>query len=169
VIKFVFYPLLRRVILKLDLFSTNIQREELLNRLKRHGKDCSIQWPIQVSGPECVEFGDNVSLASYVHIWGQGGITIGDRVMIASHTAITSLTHDYDQYHMYNTLIKGHVTIEDDVWIGAHAVIVPGVTIGKGAVIGAGSVVTKNVEPFTIVAGIPARELKRRNVNGEIE
>ena len=163
------YPLLRSGINLLDSYLTLFQRERFYQQLKSHGKDCLVQWPIQVSGHDRIVLGDKVTRASYVHMWGEGGISGGNRVMIASHTAITTLTHDYGSSPMNETLIEGSVVIEDDVWIGAHSVIVPGVTIGKGAVIGAGSIVTKNVEAFTIVAGIPARKLKSRNVKGETD
>jgi len=164
-IKQIFYPLLRWTVIQLDSYSSRILVERLLGQLKYHGKECWIQWPIQVTGHDHITLGDNVSIVSYVHMWGEGGISIGNRVMIASHTAIASLTHDTEQYLMNKTVVQGKVTIEDDVWIGAHSVILPGVTLGKGAVIGAGSVVTRNVAPFTVVAGIPARELRRRNVH----
>jgi acetyltransferase-like isoleucine patch superfamily enzyme len=114
-----------------------------------------------------VEIGDDVSIAAYVHMWGEGGITIGNRVMIASHTTITSLTHDYNQANMYKSLIKNRVKIEDDVWIGSHCTILLGISIGKGAVVGAGSVVTKDVEPYSIVFGCPAKHYKFRKINGQ--
>jgi acetyltransferase-like isoleucine patch superfamily enzyme len=60
---------------------------------------------------------------------------------------------------------KASIAIEDDVWIGANAVILPGVTIGRGAVIGAGSVVTKDVAPYTICAGNPARVMRARSLH----
>lgn len=120
--------------------------------------------PINIEGAEYVELGDNVSIAPFVHIWGHGGLKIGNRVMIASHAAITTLTHDYNQESMYTTLIRGRVVIEDDVWIGAQSVIMPGVTVGKGAVVGAGSVVTKDVAPYSIVLGIPAKHYKFRSM-----
>jgi acetyltransferase-like isoleucine patch superfamily enzyme len=125
------------------------------------------QMPIYVSGTETVEIGDDVSIAAYVHMWGEGGITIGNRVMIASHTTITSLTHDYNQANMYKSLIKNRVKIEDDVWIGSHCTILLGISIGKGAVVGAGSVVTKDVEPYSIVFGCPAKHYKFRKINGQ--
>ena len=162
-IKPVVFPLLRRFLPVWDVYATQFRREHFFKQLKACGKNCSVQWPIQVTGRSQVELGDDVSIASYVHMWGEGGIKIGNRVMIASHTAIASLTHDYSQHDMFNTIVKGKVTIDDDVWIGAHTVIVPGVTIGKGAVIGAGSIVTKDVEPFSIVAGSPAKLLKYRD------
>jgi acetyltransferase-like isoleucine patch superfamily enzyme len=82
--------------------------------------------------------------------------------MIASHTIITSLTHDYNVKIYRETLIKKKVKICNNVWIGAGAIILPGITINEGAVIGAGSVVTKDVPANTIVAGVPARILKEK-------
>jgi acetyltransferase-like isoleucine patch superfamily enzyme len=63
---------------------------------------------------------------------------------------------------MYNTIVAKPIVIEDDVWIGTHSVIMPGVTIRKGAVVGAGAVVTKDVDAFSIVIGVPANALKLR-------
>ena len=82
--------------------------------------------------------------------------------MIGSHTAISSVTHDYTQEIMITTIVKKPVVIGDDVWLGTHVLIMPGVTIGKGAVIGAGAVVTMDVPSGVIVAGVPARLVKAR-------
>lgn len=65
-----------------------------------------------------------------------------------------------DQDHKY-----GEIVIEDDVWIGGHVCILPGVRIGKGSVIAANAVVTKSVDPYTVVAGIPAKEINKRDGN----
>ena len=109
-----------------------------------------------------IEIGDDVSIAAYVHIWGEGSVRIGNRVMIGSHSAITSVTHDHSVDPMRDTVVLGSVVIEDDVWVGAHAVILPGVTIRSGAVVGAGSVVTHDVPARAIVAGAPARVARMR-------
>lgn len=77
--------------------------------------------------------------------------------MIGSHVAISSLTHDYQQSNMSETIIAKPVFVDNEVWIGSHAVIMPGITLGKGAVIGAGSVVTKDVPPYAIVYGVPGK------------
>lgn len=87
--------------------------------------------------------------------------------MIASHVSITPLIHDYKQADMQATLVKGQLTIEDDVWIGSHSVIKPGIRIGKGTVVGASSIVTKNVAPGSIVFGVPAKYHKFRCQSGE--
>ena len=141
-------------------------REAKLFRLKKSLKYCgsqlNVQFPVTITGSHMVELGDNVSLAAYVHIWGGGGVKIGSRVMIGTHTSITSLTHDYYKEVMYNTLIRKPVVIGDDVWIGSNCVILPGVTIGQGSVIGAGSVVTKDVQPRTVGFGIPLESKRER-------
>ena len=138
------------------------QSEAIRRKLKSCGRDVTLHTPLVIAGAEHVSLGDNVSVGPFVHMWGQGGIRVGDRVMIGAHTAITTLTHDYTAERMQDTLLERSVSIEDDVWIGGHAVILPGVSIGKGAVIGAGAVATKDVEPYSIVVGVPARPLKSR-------
>lgn len=140
----------------------NAKMSALRKTLSVCGRDVTIQFPITISGPSSVEIGSNVSLAAYVHIWGEGGVRLGDRVMVGAHTAISSLTHDYTAEVMAYTLVMCPVIVENDVWIGSNCVILPGVRIGEGAVIGAGAVVTRNVEAYQIVAGVPAREISRR-------
>ena len=116
--------------------------------------------------PGEVRFGNEVTIAAYVHIWGKGGVTIGNRVMIGTHVSISSLTHDYATEVMFGSLIQKAVKIEDDVWIGSNAVIMPGVVVGCGAVVGAGAVVTRDVPPRAIVVGVPARIIKYRPGKG---
>lgn len=132
-------------------------------RLGRCGWATTVDRYVTILGGPAVQIGDYCAINAYTHIWGHNGVRIGNRVMIASHTAITSLTHDYTRADMrFAPAIGAPVVIEDDVWIGSHAVIMPGVTIGQGAVVGAGAVVRDNVPPFAIVAGIPARIIRYR-------
>jgi acetyltransferase-like isoleucine patch superfamily enzyme len=94
---------------------------------------------------------------------GQGGITIGDRVYTASNVQILAVNHVYDDPKrpiIEQGITAEGITIEDDVWIGAGAIITDGVTIGQGSVIAAGAVVTKDVPPHSVVGGIPAKVLK---------
>ncbi|NUN63516.1 acyltransferase [Pseudanabaena biceps] len=140
----------------------NFRSVYIKKSLKSCGSNVGFQFPLCLNQLENIEIGDDVSFCAYVHVWGLGGVKIGNRVMIGSHSAITSITHDYHSEVMYSTNLTNPVIIGDDVWIGSHAVILPGITIGNGAVIGAGCVVTKNVEPFDIVVGVPSRVLRKR-------
>lgn len=108
-----------------------------------------------------IEIGSNTIINRYTYLDGRVPLKIGNNVNVSHYTLIQTLTHD-PQSPDFAGLAKP-VTIGDHVWIGARALICPGVTIGEGAVIGAGSVVTKDVEPYTIVAGNPARFIRNRN------
>lgn len=132
--------------------------------LKSCGANVHFQLPVCLTHPWMIEIGDDVSFAAYVHVWGGGGVKIGSRVMIGSHTAISSVTHDYNSEVMYGTIIESAIVIGDDVWIGAHATIMPGIHVGTGAVVGAGCVVTKDVPERAIVVGIPARVVRFRPI-----
>src|SRR5262245_59997565 len=70
-------------------------RRDLKSRMKKCGNHVLLGWPVTLHSPEQIELGEHVHLAEYVHIWGSGGVRIGTRVMIGSHTAISSVTHDY--------------------------------------------------------------------------
>lgn len=86
--------------------------------------------------------------------------------MIAAHSCITSVGHRRDLLHvpmMAQGIEVEPVTVEDDVWIGMNCTILPGVTIGRGAIVAAGAVVRSDVAPYTIVGGVPAREIGRRS------
>lgn len=136
-------------------------------RLKRSLKLCGVAFsplhPVIVEHPELVQCGSHVRIAPFTHIWGGGGVTIGSYVMIGSHTAITSETHDPSADVMFESHLVGPVRIENNVWIGAHVSVLPNVTIGEGSVVGAGSVVNKDIPPNAIAVGVPAKVLRYRN------
>ncbi|KWH59684.1 acyltransferase [Burkholderia sp. AU39826] len=123
------------------------------------GRDSSIAMGCFVTGYH-ISIGDNTVINRYTYLDGRVPLTIGNNVNISHYTLIQTLTHD-PQNPDFVCLCKP-VVIEDHVWIGARAIISPGVRIGEGAVVGAGSVVTRDVEPYTIVAGNPARFIKER-------
>jgi acetyltransferase-like isoleucine patch superfamily enzyme len=150
---------------KINEYLIESQHHTLKKNLKYCGERIHFYLPLHISAPNNLEIGEDSTVGTYVHMWCQGGISIGKRVMIGSHVAITSVTHDYSCPDMrFAPAIHKPVIIEDDVWIGAHSVILPGAKIGKGAVIGANSVVTKDVEPCSIVVGSPARLYKFREL-----
>jgi len=91
----------------------------------------------------------------------RGGITIGNNVSLSQEVLVLTADHDPDSSDFAGR--NSPVVIEDYVWIGTRATILPGCVIGKGAVIAAGALVTKSVEPFAIMAGVPAKLIKTRN------
>jgi len=112
-----------------------------------------------------IKVGKNFAVNTGAHLDGRGEIMIGDNVMIGPYAVIVSSHHDYHQAEkpiISLNHILDPVTIQDDVWIGAHVVIRGGVKIGRGAVIGAGAVVTNDVEAYKIVGGVPAKVLGER-------
>lgn len=114
-----------------------------------------------------VVIGKNTQINPFCVIYGgSGGVYIGDNVMIAPHCMIASGIHDYKQKEVpmrfAGNLTKGPIIIKDDVWIGANCTIGDGITIGEGAVVSANSFVNKDVEPYTIVGGVPAKKIGTR-------
>jgi len=125
-----------------------------------------------------------VTLDDYAYICNDGDViyaTIGKFCSIASHVRINPGNHPMERAALHHFTYRSrqfdlgeddpaffdwrrtsHVTIGNDVWVGHGATVMPGVTIGDGAVIGSGAVVTKNVEPFSVVAGVPAKVLRKR-------
>lgn len=118
-----------------------------------------LRMPVVIYAPELLEFGDQVDVGEFTHIRANGGLRIGNRVLIAAHVTITTREHPVE-LPRWSVTSDAPITIEDDVWIGAGAVVLPGVTIGRGAVVAAGAVVTASVEPYTVVAGVPARAIR---------
>lgn len=114
-----------------------------------------------------ITIGDNSSIQAYSVIVGDAkyGITIGSGVRIAPHVVIISSNHVFSDTTkpIYTQGSQGEqIVIEDDVWIGSRVNITAGVHIGTGCVIGAGAVVTKDIPPYSVAVGIPARVIKSR-------
>ncbi len=111
-----------------------------------------------------IEIGDGTSIHLYFHCGAASSVKIGKNVLIAGRVFITDHDHEYGNLDLlYNEsgLNTKPVIIEDEVWIGEGAVILKGVTVGKRSVIGANAVVTKNVPPYTVVGGVPARVIRK--------
>lgn len=106
-----------------------------------------------------IDAGKDVFINSGCHFQDQGGIIIEDGSFIGHNVVLATINHDLDPTNNR----KNHyapITIESHVWIGSNATILPGVTIGEWAVAAAGAVVIKDVLPYTVVGGVPARVLK---------
>ena len=110
--------------------------------------------------PWNLEIGDWSSIGEWALIYNLGKVTIGRRSTISQRAHLCAGTHDYRYSAM--PLLKPPIQIADDTWICADAFVGPGVAIGEGAIVGARAVVTKNVSPWTVVAGNPARVINER-------
>ncbi|MCA9922590.1 MAG: acyltransferase [Anaerolineales bacterium] len=111
-----------------------------------------------------ITIGKDSLVGEYSIIRGQGGVTIGDRVYTSPFTqiiAVNHMFHDVKRPFIEQGITAEGIVIEDDVWLGAGAVITDGVRVGQGAVVAAGAVVTKDVPPYTVVGGVPAKVIKR--------
>ena len=106
-----------------------------------------------------IKIGKRVFINAGCQFQDQGGIEIGDDVLIGPQTIIATLNHDPNP-EKRGGMIPKPVKIGNKVWLGARVTICPGVTIGEGAIVGAGAVVTKNVPAHTVVAGVPAKVIK---------
>ena len=110
-----------------------------------------------------IRVGQDSLISEYTVIRGQGGVTIGDRVYTSPFVQIVAVNHVFDdpaRPFVDQGITAEGITIEDDVWIGSGAIVCDGVRIGKGAVVSAGAVVTRDVPPHTVVAGVPARVMR---------
>ncbi|MCA6463143.1 MAG: acyltransferase [Chitinophagaceae bacterium] len=117
---------------------------------------------------EGLRVGDHSNIGPYCYIGCSGFISIGNNVMISPRVSIYAENHVFDSP---DATIKSQgvkresVVIEDDCWIAANSILLAGVTIGKGSVVAAGSVVTQDVPPYSVVAGVPARIIKNRRTD----
>jgi len=157
---------------------TNISPKALLSS----GEGCKFNNSVYCS--------DNVELGKYVSINGPGTrisarinkIKIGSFTSIASNTILQEYYHNYNRISTYyinkninesknnkDIYSKGSIIIGEDVWIGSNCVILSGVSVGRGSIIGAGSIVTKDVSPYSVVVGNPARKIKKRFSQDTIE
>lgn len=114
---------------------------------------------------EGLEIGDNSNIGPYNYIGCSGKIIIGNNVMLAPRVSIYAENHVFDNPVILirdQGVLKQTVIIQDDCWIAANSIILAGVTIGKGSVVAAGSVVNSDIPPYSVFAGVPARFIKSR-------
>lgn len=112
-----------------------------------------------------IVIGAHSGVGMFNYLDGGGGLTIGSHVRIGQHVCIYSANHCFDDPECLidrQGLEYKATFIEDDVWIGAHSVILAGVRVGSGSVIAAGAIVTRDVPARSVVAGVPARVMKKR-------
>jgi acetyltransferase-like isoleucine patch superfamily enzyme len=117
----------------------------------------------EIRSPWKLEIGESTIIGHNALLDARKQLTIGSNVNISNEVMIWTLHHDYNDPGFANA--GAPVIIEDYVWLCSRAIILPGVTIGKGAVVAAGAVVTRNVPPFVVVGGVPAKQIAVRNQN----
>lgn len=129
------------------------------------GRNSRIKKYVVIHNPSKLSIGEGTVIGEFVHIWAGGGLKIGNNVLIAAHTLITTDSHDLQAVacsRLYSqTSVSKPIIIGDNVWIGGNCVILPGVSIGDNSVIGAGSVVTRNVPTNQVWIGNPAHLYKK--------
>jgi len=168
--------------------STMYKSDEFMARFKYVGKDVQVFEHALILKPEMIELDDGVRIDDYSRVEGGRGLKIGKYVHICSLASIYGggsaeigdyccITHGGRLLTGTNLstgvmssaapaelqdVIRGHIVMEPNSFVGANAVVMPGVVLGEGAVVGAGAVVTKNVAPWEIVAGVPAQTINVR-------
>ncbi len=168
------------IVTKLIVSDARLFRLPVEIRGKRHidfgknlslGKGCKIEAYPYVNQGIIITFGKNVGINDYSHITGVNRITIGDNVLMAGKIYISDSNHgsysgdendsDPESIIRFRPVSGKPITIEENVWLGEFVSVLSGVTIGKCSIIGAHSVVTKDIPPYTIAIGIPAMPIKR--------
>ena len=140
--------------------------KELFAEIK---EPCTIYPGFHCDNGKHIWIGSHVFINYNVSIMDRGMVTIGDHVLLAPNVVITTSNHPLDPMQRRESIgIASPVTIGNDVWIGANAVILPGVTLGNNVVVAAGAVVTKDVPDNTLVAGVPARKIRDLEGTGEL-
>jgi acetyltransferase-like isoleucine patch superfamily enzyme len=139
----------------------NRLRQRVMRRsLQQLGRNTVFQFGVQVTRPDQVSIGSNCNLGINSLITGGGGVRIGDWVGFGPDVKVWSMNHRFEDPDT-PWLLQGWeakpVVIEDDVWLAANVFVMPGVTIGKGAIVAAAAVVAKSIPPYAIAAGNPCR------------
>ena len=129
------------------------------------GENVTIKDDVYLLNPSGLSIGDNVSIHPFCYLECIGGVTIGNDVSIAEGTSIISFEHNYENTSIPikdQGITRKAIRIANDVWVGAKAILLGGVTVEEGAIIAAGAVVTNDVKKYSIVGGVPAKEIKTR-------
>ena len=136
----------------------------LKDEFKKVGKNVNLQKGVQIVGHQNISIGDNSGLGRHSYIFANSDVTIGDNVLIGPEVIIHTSNHmtSRTQKIIEQSYTHKSIEIHDDVWIGARACILSGVTVREGTIVGAASVVTKSTEPYCIYAGVPAKKIGMR-------
>jgi len=132
--------------------------------VKKCGSNVNVENKANIGRGDRLEIGDNSGIGQSSRICGP--VAIGKNVMMGPEVLMLALSHKYDNpdlpINVQGNKAPRKIVIENDVWIGARVIILPGVRVGKGSIIGAGSVVTKSIPPYSVAAGNPAKVVRNR-------
>lgn len=150
-----------------ELVKSQALEHTIPRRSLRVGAGSFIAGSVSIIVPQNIEVGSRVSVGPYTRLWASPNarLAIGGDVIVGPNVLILTANHGYAERDVRlgdQPQTEKDVLIGRNVWIGANAVILPGTRIGDGAVIAAGSVVNRDVEPYAVVGGVPAREIGRR-------
>lgn len=138
----------------------NYRSAKLTKELHFCGARAWVSADARIWGTDRVTLEDDVAIHAFTHIFGGGGVHIGARTQISAGCSIAAITHS-EQITTRHHGIELPVIIEEDCWLGTGAIVLPGVRIGRGSIIGAGAVVTKDVPALSIAVGVPARVVRQ--------
>lgn len=124
------------------------------------GRKCAISAKADIWAPWNLELGDYVAIANGVEIYNVSKITMGNHITVSQESYLCTASHDISR--LLKPLVHKPIVIGDFSWVCSRSIVLPGVHIGDGAVVAAGAVVTKDVEPWTVVGGNPATFIKKR-------
>ena len=145
-----------KVLLRAKMRALAAQVKQLRYQLRWHKNRVMLSSGVKVICPERVAMGQDILVANRCWLQAAGGLTFGNRVMLGPDVKLLTSNHELDTL----LTVNAPIVLEDEVWIGAGSIVLPGVRVGRGAVVAAGAVVTKDVAPYTVVGGIPARKIK---------
>jgi acetyltransferase-like isoleucine patch superfamily enzyme len=129
----------------------------------RLGKNSAIFLGAEIRSPSKITIGSRTIVGHGCVLDGRGGLQVGSDVNFSSEVMIWTAQHDPQSADFVTRFAP--VVIEDRAWISCRAIVLPGVTIGEGAVVAAGAVVTRSIEPYSLVGGVPAKLIGKRNPN----
>lgn len=147
-----------------------LYEENRVERLKKElaacGIDVTIRPGAQIIIPSRVRLGDHVAIGYNALLHGIGGITLENFTLLSDNNILATSSHPVEEIHFHNYWEKP-ILIKENAWLGANVIVLPGVTIGENAVVGAGAVVTKDIPANTVAMGVPARVTRSFNLDSD--
>ncbi len=154
--------ILYKILSKIETYYAQIKVTQLKRQFKKCGDHIVLSEDVRIWSPSKLEIGDNSHINPFTFIFAGGGVKIGANTLISCNCSISSVTHLKNASDRTKELEFSPVFIGDNVWIGMGVIVLPGVTIGHNSIIGAGSIVTKDVPENSIFYGVAAQK------NGEV-